>query len=1350
MLASRNCYCDQLNSASCVRCMDTASEAQDSLLESTYEASFQQLGKSGSSEADADEPQARRNGSPHDLSRQLGPVAPSTEEALEAPAACVETTVIEPSAATTAVAGAELSGPADFSSSDMDTGIFPPSSFEAAANTDSAMTDSVPTSCPIIKPVAEVFPPSDCDRNPMCDSCDTAGGAPDLASNSCLPATRSPAATTTAEGAGVDGHAVVNKLEQGKDDGGALKVECLEPQGQLDIQPSQQQHAHAEEIIDSAGPAQEHVGEETLEVDSPKEIEALLEKPGAQLAEQTELLQPEEDEAAFVSASGSQGQGEQEEPAQSSEAVAVTISEGESAAVVKDCIFEAPSEVQQPQQPSLGEAVDTDASFEAVELVASGNNVALVPDTSTGAAAPDMSPEEPLASSAEAPVAGLADAWADCLEQPAFATGSGVDLAAVSGAWSNCEQPVNADSSPLTAIELSVETTAPEAANAEQPASSASATEEEQTAEVPAALASADSSAHLLLDDYRIAAAAGLVSPELASLLGLAPPMAGAAEPAGGFEEVSLAGRDGEGYAGLAQEDEEEEEDVEEDAVEDEDAVQQGAQTDEPPAALVEGAQMEAVRQASAQEALLNGDAGVAAMVDSSSGAGAAAGAAAPATLAAAAVAPGHTAAVAGGRTPQVPLVAASRRPVRGDPFDAADTDEDEPVMSTRPYNFEEPDDEQGHQLQQQAPAAGAATANAPPQMLPANAAALAAGSQTDGCAAGVAAVSGVGVAAAAAGVAVGAAAMAGRGTATGAHPAGPPAAPQPAPLSQWVPVRGGNHTAPNVLAMGPPPHANYMQAPVQGSLPQPQWGPQPPSGPLPGGAPASPASRMLPTSMPPSGSPASAPGPGPRPQFPLQQHPQQPPQMPPGAMPSQPPPPGSTRLIVGGPNSGPAPAGHMGPPQHGQGPLQARGAPQPMQHPNGPVPPDMRPPGPPQAMMQPGPGGMAPRPGMPHPGAPNGAAGPGYAPGPVPGPFGGPGVRPPNVGPNAPMAMRGPGGQPLPFRPPGPPGAPGFGGPRPPMPPGPPPPPSPYPGLLYSEGRDTLGRPVVVLNTAMLPSKAKKADVLQYVLQQLRPLVEREYVLVVLSLALGVKAGSVSSAWALGAYRSLAKPYRKNVKHIVLVQPSAWARALLALAQPFVSKKAAHKVKKVDNLVQIAEATGGEVKLESLGSRFVREIQYGLGASPLAGLAPPPPGPPAAGPPQQRPPFPGPPGGHPAGVRPPPPHLMMGPGGLVVPHPGLHPHGGHPMAPHQHAGPRPPPGSGASTPVYGPGGPGRVSGPPPPQPQFAAPPNGPMPAFGPGGGQGAPMQGGFPQQAGPYMAPPGMPRQGDAMRMPQ
>lgn len=85
----------------------------------------------------------------------------------------------------------------------------------------------------------------------------------------------------------------------------------------------------------------------------------------------------------------------------------------------------------------------------------------------------------------------------------------------------------------------------------------------------------------------------------------------------------------------------------------------------------------------------------------------------------------------------------------------------------------------------------------------------------------------------------------------------------------------------------------------------------------------------------------------------------------------------------------------------------------------------------------------------------------------------------------------------------------------RPPM--GPPPPPSPFPGLLYTEGRDALGRAVVVLNTAMLPpksAKVKKEDILQYVLQQLMPVVQQ--------VRAGLGEGAGGRAVALGGRQAL------------------------------------------------------------------------------------------------------------------------------------------------------------------------------------------------------------------------------------
>jgi hypothetical protein len=136
-----------------------------------------------------------------------------------------------------------------------------------------------------------------------------------------------------------------------------------------------------------------------------------------------------------------------------------------------------------------------------------------------------------------------------------------------------------------------------------------------------------------------------------------------------------------------------------------------------------------------------------------------------------------------------------------------------------------------------------------------------------------------------------------------------------------------------------------------------------------------------------------------------------------------------------------------------------------------------------------------------------------------------------------------------------------------------------------------------------------------------------------------------------------------------------------------------------------VAEATGGEVKLESLGARFVREVQYGLGAPPLAGLFP-----------SQPPPQPGsqpprPPGALGA------PLLQGGPAPLPQQQPG------------RPGGPGVPPGAGPRGPF--PGGPGAVA--PSPggaQPLYAPPP------FVSGGGAGVaprgvpPGAGGFPPQA--------------------
>jgi syndecan 1/collagen type V/XI/XXIV/XXVII alpha len=50
-------------------------------------------------------------------------------------------------------------------------------------------------------------------------------------------------------------------------------------------------------------------------------------------------------------------------------------------------------------------------------------------------------------------------------------------------------------------------------------------------------------------------------------------------------------------------------------------------------------------------------------------------------------------------------------------------------------------------------------------------------------------------------------------------------------------------------------------------------------------------------------------------------------------------------------------------------------------------------------------------------------------------------------------------------------------------------------------------------------------------------------------------------------AYQSLPRAFRKNVKHVILLQPSMLVKAAVTLLYPFVSSKAHAKVKQVRGL---------------------------------------------------------------------------------------------------------------------------------------------------------------------------------------
>ena len=82
--------------------------------------------------------------------------------------------------------------------------------------------------------------------------------------------------------------------------------------------------------------------------------------------------------------------------------------------------------------------------------------------------------------------------------------------------------------------------------------------------------------------------------------------------------------------------------------------------------------------------------------------------------------------------------------------------------------------------------------------------------------------------------------------------------------------------------------------------------------------------------------------------------------------------------------------------------------------------------------------------------------------------------------------------------------------------------------------------------------------------------LMQGPYVLVMVNTGRGSKSKRLPAGWLISTYRSLSRPFRKNVKYIVLVRPSGMLKTILALVRPFVSGKAHRKVCKVRRQPQI------------------------------------------------------------------------------------------------------------------------------------------------------------------------------------
>lgn len=71
-------------------------------------------------------------------------------------------------------------------------------------------------------------------------------------------------------------------------------------------------------------------------------------------------------------------------------------------------------------------------------------------------------------------------------------------------------------------------------------------------------------------------------------------------------------------------------------------------------------------------------------------------------------------------------------------------------------------------------------------------------------------------------------------------------------------------------------------------------------------------------------------------------------------------------------------------------------------------------------------------------------------------------------------------------------------------------------------------------------------------------------YVLVLVAFQHGANFRLLPGVWCVRAYHALPHAFHKNVKHVLLLQPSLMVRAALALLYPFISSKAHSKIKQV------------------------------------------------------------------------------------------------------------------------------------------------------------------------------------------
>ncbi|CAM6096634.1 unnamed protein product [Calypogeia fissa] len=141
--------------------------------------------------------------------------------------------------------------------------------------------------------------------------------------------------------------------------------------------------------------------------------------------------------------------------------------------------------------------------------------------------------------------------------------------------------------------------------------------------------------------------------------------------------------------------------------------------------------------------------------------------------------------------------------------------------------------------------------------------------------------------------------------------------------------------------------------------------------------------------------------------------------------------------------------------------------------------------------------------------------------------------------------------------------------------------------GLIKICGRDSCGRPIVVIDTSYCPPAHMRFVALGHIREKMEPLVESGgYNLVFVMSPNPSRADAskdVPAMWCLEVYRKLPYSYKKNVERVVLIHPTFVVNLVISILRPFTSSKSHEKIVRVHRLADLDKASNGEITLDKL-----------------------------------------------------------------------------------------------------------------------------------------------------------------------